>query len=265
LLDLKIKRCSTCKEEKSCSEFGKNRAMKDGLQRVCKACRSIHYKNNALQRHEYMKEYYKKNKNELLKKNKEHRDENKARLDDDINPPKIINCINCKEDKDKDEFHICKTFKNGRHKICKSCKSEYDKKYRIENSDRIRERNKVRNRKRSQNDVYYRLTKNFRTRQRLAIKGNFKAGSAVRDLGCSISECKLYLEDQFYLHSVTGEEMTWDNWGSGLGKWQIHHIIPLESFDLTNREQFLVAFHYTNLQPLWHEDHVEKHKSWENE
>jgi len=29
-------------------------------------------------------------------------------------------------------------------------------------------------------------------------------------------------------------------------------------FDLTDREQLLKACHYTNLQPLWHEDHIQK-------
>jgi len=52
--------------------------------------------------------------------------------------------------------------------------------------------------------------------------------------------------------------MTWDNYGSGPGSWNIDHIIPLSSFDLTDREQFLEACHYTNLQPLWFEDNMEK-------
>ncbi len=52
--------------------------------------------------------------------------------------------------------------------------------------------------------------------------------------------------------------MTWENYGLGYGTWQIDHIKPLVSFDLSKREEFLQACHYTNLQPLWHEDHVKK-------
>lgn len=52
--------------------------------------------------------------------------------------------------------------------------------------------------------------------------------------------------------------MTWENWGRGPGTWQIDHIKPLSSFDLTKRDELLQACHYTNLQPLWYDDHLAK-------
>ena len=102
------------------------------------------------------------------------------------------------------------------------------------------QRQYAKNRKKT--DINYKLKHNLRTRLRCAIKGNHKNGSAVKDLGCTISELKIYLESKF----LPG--MTWDNWSQN--GWHIDHIIPLSSFDLTNREEFLKASHYTNLQPL---------------
>jgi len=86
----------------------------------------------------------------------------------------------------------------------------------------------------------------------MAIKKNYKSGSAVSDLGCSIDEFKKHLECQFL------GEMSWDNYGKGDGKWNIDHIKPLNTFDLSDRDQFLQACHYTNMRPLWHADNIKR-------
>jgi len=104
--------------------------------------------------------------------------------------------------------------------------------------------------KRMANDVKFRLARLLRDRLRKSLKGNQKAGSAVRDLGCTVYELKQHLESKFQ------EGMTWEN--HGLYGWHIDHIMPLASFDLTDREQFLKACHYTNLQPLWAKDNLQK-------
>ena len=96
----------------------------------------------------------------------------------------------------------------------------------------------------------------MRNRLRCAIKGNFKSGSAVKDLGCSIDELKTYLESKFK------PGMYWDNWS--YDGWHIDHIKPLASFDLTDRKQLLEACHYTNLQPLWAKDNLIKSDSVSN-
>ncbi len=92
-------------------------------------------------------------------------------------------------------------------------------------------------------DLNYRLACVLRARTTSAIRNKQKSGSAVDDLGCSISELKVYLEAKFQ------PGMTWENWA--LKGWHIDHIRPLASFDLETEEQFKEACHYTNLQPLW--------------
>ena len=103
--------------------------------------------------------------------------------------------------------------------------------------------------RRRETDIQYKLCCSLRSRLNHAVKGNFKSGSAVADLGCSIAELKLHLERQF------DANMTWENYGT---YWHIDHIIPLASFDLTDREQLLRAVHWTNLQPLYWEDNLKK-------
>lgn len=101
-------------------------------------------------------------------------------------------------------------------------------------------------------DVEFKLTTLCRNRLYKALKGKQKIGSAVRDWGCTPAELKSYIESKFE------PGMTWQNWGNGHGKWNIDHIKPLASFDLSDRLQFIAAFHHTNLQPLWWEDNNAK-------
>jgi len=94
------------------------------------------------------------------------------------------------------------------------------------------------------------LAANMRHRLRDALNGNFKSGSAVRDLGCTVPELKTYLESLF----LPG--MTWDNWTAD--GWHIDHIKPLASFDLANSDQLKEACHFSNLQPLWAKENLSK-------
>jgi hypothetical protein len=103
---------------------------------------------------------------------------------------------------------------------------------------------------RYKNDINFKLRKRLRNRLRDALNDGYKSGSAVQDLGCSIPELKNYLESKFQ------EGMTWENWS--FKGWHIDHIIPLDSFNLSDRKEFLKACHYTNLQPLWSSDNIRK-------
>jgi len=100
--------------------------------------------------------------------------------------------------------------------------------------------------------LLYKLRTALRTRLYLAIKGSYRNGSSVGDLGCSVEEFKAYIENQFSLG------MSWENWGRKEGCWHLDHKRPLASFDLSDRQQFLEAAHYTNIQPMWAADNLKK-------
>lgn len=93
---------------------------------------------------------------------------------------------------------------------------------------------------------------NLRGRLRLALQRGTKTGSAVRDLGCTVAELRTWLEFQF------APGMTWENYGA----WEIDHVRPLASFDLSDRSQLLQACHFMNLQPLWKQENLFKRAIW---
>lgn len=93
------------------------------------------------------------------------------------------------------------------------------------------------------------LASRLRSRLYSALIGKIKKGSAVKDLGCSIEEARIYIESKFYTCPTSNRQMTWNNYGNG--GWEIDHIIPLSKLDLTNLEEFKKGCHHTNLQPLW--------------
>ena len=103
------------------------------------------------------------------------------------------------------------------------------------------------------NDTNYKLLVLLRNRITSAIKEHRKSGSAIDDLGCTIEEFKDHIENQFK------EGMTWDNWA--VDGWHIDHKKQLSKFDLTDRKQFKEAAHYSNLQPLWWWENLEK-REW---
>ena len=102
---------------------------------------------------------------------------------------------------------------------------------------------------RKKTDVQFRIACNLRTRIGNAMRGGPKSTSAIRHLGCSLTEFRTHLEVQFK------EGMSWDNYGA---VWEIDHIRPLANYDLTNPEIAQSLCHYTNLQPLFRLDNKRK-------
>lgn len=183
-------------------------------------------------------------------------------------------CRSCKNNKSLSEFTKHDACKFGVESVCKDCKKikyiknqnhilENKKKYYEKNKELIRTKQKnyydsnshkiiqqkcIYTSKKLKTDLNYRLKSNLRSRLFNAIKGDYKKGSAISDLGCSISFFRDYIASKFK------QNMSWDNYGY----WHIDHIIPLASFNLNNRDEILKACHYTNLQPLWAKENLLK-------
>lgn len=109
-----------------------------------------------------------------------------------------------------------------------------------------------RRRDRLKTDPIFRFKTTLRNRLRLGFKarGLSKERRTIEYLGMSYPQLRDYIQDKF----LPG--MTWDNYGSGAGKWNLDHILPLSMAE--TQDDLLRLCHYTNLQPLWHMDNLIK-------
>lgn len=187
-------------------------------------------------------------------------------------------CWYCDKNLDSSLFHKSKSRSDGLQGMCKDCHKSYRQKWLCNNRDQYkqscqlwasknkkqvyntkkewRKKNKEYFRKhqreykaqKRQDDPMFRITSNLRNRVRKAIKGINKSQTTIELLGCSIEDFKQHIEKQFK------KGMTWNNYG----KWQLDHIRPCCSFDLTDPKQQKECFNYSNTQPLWKKEHREK-------
>lgn len=159
-----------------------------------------------------------------------------------------MNCIICDKKLSKNnKIGTCRI-----HRAQSSIRQEYEKSWQKNNSAKYAEAKKRWNRTNPQYFVEYRnksLTNKIAHALRVRIRRAIKTGSAIKNLGCTISEFLAHIENKF----VKG--MTWSNYG----KWEIDHIKPLSSFDLTDSAQLAIACHFNNMQPLWKADNIRKH------
>ena len=111
-------------------------------------------------------------------------------------------------------------------------------------------------RKRRANDPAFRIRGALTCRIRSALRGLSKSASTIQLTGCTLSEFIRHLESQW------ADGMSWENYGRGVGNWNVDHIKPCAAFDLTDPLNQQVCFHYSNLRPLWYSENQSKGSRW---
>tara|TARA_R100000995_G_scaffold81249_2_gene53903 strand:+ start:496 stop:1281 length:786 start_codon:yes stop_codon:yes gene_type:complete len=250
------KNCRICKETFPIENFDLVGDKYGSRRGECKRCRSEHKAKSKGEEH------YKKYKKEMAYREELHQLQKIGKR----------RCRICDTIKILDDFpndNSGKVFYNKKS-YCKPCahntwrvpkqkttlykkqKSGWDKNYREKHKEKL---NKKIN-ERYHNNPEHKLRVSLRNSLgRLLRKSRVKKSeSAIKLVGVDIPVLKKHIE------SLWEEGMTWDNW-SRTG-WHIDHIIPLSSFDLSKIEEQRIAFHYTNLQPLWAKDNLSKGSLW---
>jgi hypothetical protein len=166
-------------------------------------------------------------------------------------------CSRCKESKEIELF-------GKKSSWCKACKCDYAKDYREKNKDLVREKNKEwydskgrEHRKeyrkkrleldrqyeqqRYYNDPNFRMRKILRTRLLKTIKGIKTSKSLMRYIDIDISTFVNWIEYQWH------DNMSWDNYGV---LWEVDHVVPCSSYDLTLEDDKSKCFHWSNMRPF---------------
>lgn len=232
-----LKKCIKCGIEKEFTsfskEFHKNRN-KYYYRNTCIECRILRQKD-------YKKQYYLKNKEKVLQKNKIWKKNNKEK---NTASNKKYNAKN----KEKSIKYRKEHYLKNKKRINKR-NSEYKKKNKEKSNKHIREKRK--------NDLKFRITENIRTLLKNSIKYKRNTNhSCLTFLGYSIMELKEHLESKFE------PWMSWQNWGRYIPEtwndedqttwtWHIDHIVPRYKFDYTSMkdEAFKQCWALSNLRP----------------
>jgi hypothetical protein len=98
----------------------------------------------------------------------------------------------------------------------------------------------ARNRKYYQENLQFRIASSLRKRMRSCLK----SGKRTKELlGCPLAFLIIWFEYNF---AIDGDDFTWETYGT---YWEIDHVMPCKSFDLTDECKVRECFHWTNLSP----------------
>lgn len=246
---INTKICTCCNLEREIDKFAFNKA-RNHYHPQCRSCTNKRVNARRLIRYVTDEEYrlkeiaksnkhFKENRDISNAKNRERRNKNKDEINKKRREQRIL-------DESYKEYMKEYRAKNKEHISLKTKEWQKINKEKINSNRQIYLKNKLKN------DINFKLQNTIRCRILIALKKQYKSGSTIQLLGCSIQEARNHLESQFT------EGMSWENHGKGITKWNIDHIKPICSFDLTDPENQKICFHYDNLRPLWAIDNLRK-------
>jgi hypothetical protein len=248
--------CPKCKETKGAPEFNMDSKTISGLSCYCKTCNRA-YQNkwmheHAQQRREYDKRFRDKDpagfrvrKKVYGKSYREGTRGIEARRLWILNNPEKIKKMK-RESRLRNIEAATKRDKEYRERypeMIKARKQDYSRR----NRHKINAAAARNHRRRMATRPDYRIKIRIRSRLRLAWSGckGKATQEAMNLLGCTMESFKMYLESRWE------SGMSWENYGRGIGKWNIDHDMPIAFFDMENEEHRRYCFHFSNLKPMW--------------
>lgn len=256
-----MKKCTKCGESKTNDEFHKSSKSIDGYKSICKKCVLLKekerrntdlykenyklYKNSISEdkKKEYKRRYYIKNKESILLKNKEYREENREKLSEYSKEYREENREKLKEQ--KKEYRSRPEVK------------EKSKQWWLDNPDKKKEyrNNSCKDKEREYRKKWYKSYKNrkpyalaWRTLLNNTLKrmSKKKENETIKLLGYSAIELKEHIESLFL------EGMSWENYS----EWHIDHIKMVSEFDKDTPVDIVNSL--KNLRPLWAKDNCSR-------
>jgi hypothetical protein len=219
------KSCTQCKQEQSLENFYKKKGCKYGVMSVCKVCWK-----------QQVQEFQDLNKDIILDKNKQRYLNNKEKYSEYNRENYLKNQELRKEQQIQYNINN-KSKRKGYNQLpeVKQRDNEYMKKY-------------------SKSTPEKHLAKNIRCSISMRLK---EINSSKDQKTLDIVGLKTWEEFKKHIESQFTEGMNWGNYGNKIETdWSIDHIIPISTANTL--EEVKKLNHYTNLQPLWHIENIQK-------
>jgi hypothetical protein len=251
------KKCYQCNTTKASSEFCKNKTRSDGLHYVCKECqiKAAHVRIKRVRANQVIPDskvcYTCKSEKSASEFNKDSRSPDGLQY----------NCRGCeivrnrayRESLGEEGKELAR--KRGREQYKKRIDKvkAYQKEYNEKNRGYVHKRQQKRTKERYNSDPMFKLGYILRRNFKSALRKHLNATKSDRTfklLGCSLD---YFVE---YFESLFEPGMTWAAFLRG--EIHVDHIQPCASFNLQDPAQQRICFHYTNLQPLWAKDNMQK-------